>query len=271
MTLRQHLRSDCITLGLRADSKQAVLSHIAALTSRHPACHASQERVYEALLEREALGSTGFDKGVAIPHTRLEGLSDFVVGLITLPAGVEFDSPDGQATRIVAFILGPPEHGDQHLQELSTISRILSSSVVRDGLLAVDDARAAMGLLQRRVPAPDEGKECEAGAMLSVFVQVEAAFLPIMQAVSAETACASVVEGGDVLESLHVLPLYSRLWARDLEAFHRIIFAVVDRDVARSLAAEISQIAAQRAPGGGVLVAVQELGFCYGSLKASRE
>jgi len=271
MTLREYLNPDTIILGMRAQSKDAVLQRIAALVSRHPACHVPEGTVYDALLEREALGSTGFEKGVAIPHTRLQGLSDFVVGLVTLPAGLDFESADGQATTIVAFILGPPEHSDQHLQLLSLVSRILSSAVVRDGLLAVTDARAAIGLLERRVPISEVEEECEAGSLVAVFVQAEPAFLPIMQAISAETACASVLKGGDVLESLHVLPLYSRLWGRDLESFHRVIFAVVHRDVARSLSAEISQIARDRAPEGGVLVAVQELSYCYGSLMASRE
>ena len=64
----------------------------------------SDEEILNGLQDRESLGSTGFGKGIAIPHCRLKSVSDFVVGIMTVPAGVDFEALDGEAVNFIIFI-----------------------------------------------------------------------------------------------------------------------------------------------------------------------
>ena len=267
MNLRDYVRPDTVSLGFSAGSKDEVLKHIAGLAVRNPACTASEEAVYHALVQRERMGSTGFEKGIAIPHTRLEGCTDFVVGGVILPDGIDFRSADGQPTRLVVYILGPPERPNDHVKLLSAISRALSNPDVREGLLAAPDATAAIDLLGRHAPAP-EGQPERVGSLVIILVQIEKAFLDILQAVSSETSCISVINASDASEFLHALPLYALLWDDEPMPYQRVVIASVDRSAVPGLTAELRRIVDGLESDTGVLVTVQDLAYCYGLLKA---
>lgn len=267
MNLRDHVSPDSLSLGFSAANRDEVLRHVASLALRSPACTATEEAVYHALVQRERMGSTGFENGIAIPHARLEGCTDFVVGVVTLPGGVDFRAADGQPTRLVVFILGPPERPGDHVKLLSAVSRALSNRTVRDGLLSAADATAAIDLLDRHTPAA-EGQPGQGGSLVTVFVQIEKAFLDILQAVSSETSCIAVLNASDASEYLHALPLYAVLWNDEPMPFNRVIVASVERRCVPDLTAEIRRIAEDLESETGVLVTVQDLAYCFGSLKA---
>jgi len=267
MNLRDTVHADLVSLDFSARNKDEVLQHIARLATQSPACSVAEDEVYRALQQRERMGSTGFEKGIAIPHTRLEGLTDFVVGVVVLPEGVNFKAADRKPTHLVVYILGPPERPNDHVKLLSAISRALSRSEVREGLLAAPDADAAIELLGRHSPA-GEGKPERVGSLVTVVVQIEKAFLDVLQSVSSETSDISVLNGSDAAEFLHALPLYAVLWDDEPMPFHRVIIASVERGVVPSLMDELRRIIDNLESERGVLVLVQDLAYCYGSLKA---
>ena len=78
----------------------------------------------DALREREALGSTGFGRAVAIPHARLETIDRPLAMLIHLDRDVDFDAADGIPVRLVVGLLSPSDAGAQHLHALAAISRV---------------------------------------------------------------------------------------------------------------------------------------------------
>ncbi|WP_248285056.1 PTS sugar transporter subunit IIA [Alteriqipengyuania abyssalis] len=80
--------------------------------------------VLDALREREALGSTGFGRAVAIPHARLETIESPLAMLIHLDRDVDFDAADGIPVRLVVGLLSPSDAGAQHLHALAAISRV---------------------------------------------------------------------------------------------------------------------------------------------------
>ncbi|MFH1566780.1 MAG: PTS sugar transporter subunit IIA [Gemmatimonadota bacterium] len=269
MNLRDFLRTDCVSLGFRAENKDTVFRHIAALTVRHPVCSATETQVYDALCRRERAGSTGFENGIAIPHTRLAGLPDFVVGAVILSDGVDFGAADGQLTRVVVFVIGPEGRPGDHLKLLSAASRVLASKVVREGLVAASDPAAAVALLDHHAPVPQAGPGGEGFSLVTVSVQVEKAFFDILQAVSSETCNISVHNASDASEYLHRLPLYALLWVDDPRPFHRVVVGVVERQSVPGLTAEIAQIADALECDAGVLVVVQDLAYCRGSLNVA--
>ena len=95
MSLFNVLRPEAIQAGTSATTKEALLHEIAVLAKKSPCLkNLSENDIYEGLSKRESLGSTGFGDGIAIPHCRLDGIDEFVVGIITSPQGIEFDALD---------------------------------------------------------------------------------------------------------------------------------------------------------------------------------
>ena len=117
----------------------------------------SQHEVFEALLNREKLGSTGLGKGVAIPHGRMAGLEKPLCAFIRLGNPVDFDAADGQTVDLVFSLLVPEDSTEEHLQVLSTIAEIFSNQGVCSALRQCADSNCVLGQLceweSRRIPA----------------------------------------------------------------------------------------------------------------------
>ncbi len=118
-------------------SKSAVLDHVQASNKRElvqslaekiSALSGLDERViFDAVWERENLGSTGYGEGVAFPHARIEGL-DKVCGMFArLDDPVDFDSLDGKPVDLVFLLISPENSGADHLTALAALSRILKT------------------------------------------------------------------------------------------------------------------------------------------------
>ncbi len=122
-------------------SKKRVLEQLSELISAH---HESvgQQSVFDCLVAREKLGSTGLGHGVAIPHGRLAEDADGALGtsavgaFLKLKNPVDFDAPDQQKVDLVFGLLVPPDSTDEHLQILSRLAELFSQPDVRAALRA---------------------------------------------------------------------------------------------------------------------------------------
>jgi len=103
--------------------------------------------VLEQLEERERLGSTGFGRGVAIPHARFPGLSRPVAALLKLRHPADFAAADGLPVDLVFGLLSPENSGATHLHALAAISRLMRDERVHEALSDAPDAEALYGLL----------------------------------------------------------------------------------------------------------------------------
>ena len=103
--------------------------------------------VLEHLEERERLGTTGFGRGVAIPHARFPGLSRPVAALLKLRHPGDFAAADGLPVDIVVGLLSPENSGATHLHALAAISRLMRDERVHEALSDAPDAEALYGLL----------------------------------------------------------------------------------------------------------------------------
>lgn len=130
---------------IRADSKPAILS---LLASRFAEVYALDKvEVLTKIQEREQLGSTGFGRGVAIPHARVAGVTRPVAALLRLEAPVAFDAVDGRPVDIVFGLLSPEHAGAMHLHALAAISRMMRDEDMHAALVQAPDAEAIYGLL----------------------------------------------------------------------------------------------------------------------------
>ena len=103
--------------------------------------------VRQQLEEREALGSTGFGRGAAIPHARLPGLSRPVSAVLRLEAPVDFDAADGQPVQLAFGLLSPEQAGATHLHALAAISRLLREERVHEAIVAANEPEVIYSLL----------------------------------------------------------------------------------------------------------------------------
>ena len=119
-------------------SKKKVLEQIASLISREVP-DLDEQTVYESLIAREKLGSTGFGNGIAIPHCRINNSAGAVGALITLTQPIEFDSIDSEPVDILFAMLVPEEAHDEHLKNLAALAGALTRSEFRQRLRAAND------------------------------------------------------------------------------------------------------------------------------------
>jgi mannitol/fructose-specific phosphotransferase system IIA component (Ntr-type) len=266
MNLMESLRPECIRADSHAAGKQEVLAEIAALAKQSPLLDAVPlETIRTALEEREKIGSTGFGQGIAIPHCGLEELDDFVVGLLLVPRGLDFNALDGQPTKAFFFIVGPKQRRNQHIQILSALSKLLKTPRVVEDFLALGGAEAVrlrfLQLVQVRDTRGEPGQ-----CLFHVFVQREECFDDILQEISSVVQGAlSVVETNNAGYYLHRLPLFSAYWSETRKGFFRIVLALVDKDRCNDLIRRLHMIAEPQE--GGVLITVQELMYAGGSLE----
>lgn len=130
---------------VRLDSKTAILG---AIAERFAAVYALEaETVLARVTEREALGSTGFGRGVAIPHARIPQLSRPVAAFLRLEAPVAFDAADGMPVDLVFGLLSPEHAGAAHLHALASISRMMRNDAMHEALSHASSDEALYGLL----------------------------------------------------------------------------------------------------------------------------
>jgi PTS system nitrogen regulatory IIA component len=114
-------------------SKKAVLEEIAKVIGQQVP-DLDRQTVYESLIAREKLGSTGFGNGIAIPHCRLKGCASPISALLHLEHPVDFDAIDGAPVDLLFVLLVPEAATDAHLELLRQIASMLDRKEVRERL-----------------------------------------------------------------------------------------------------------------------------------------
>ena len=126
-------------------SKQAILE---AIADRFAVAYGvERDNVLESLQERESLGSTGFGRGVAIPHARIDGVPRPVAVLMRLDNAVDFAAADGMPVDLVFGLLSPQNAGASHLHALAAISRLVRDEAMHQAMADASDPEALYALL----------------------------------------------------------------------------------------------------------------------------
>ncbi len=126
MDLREILSPDCTRSVVRDTSKKKVLELISQMVAPKLG-GVSSDDVFDSLLQRERLGSTGIGLGIAIPHGRLSHANHPVAVLLTLDKPIDFDAIDNQPVDIVFALLVPENEPETHLKTLSEVAQRLDN------------------------------------------------------------------------------------------------------------------------------------------------
>ena len=126
MRMSDFVVRDAIIPDLAAVNKEGVIREMAA-GLRAAGCfrEADQEDVVRAILKRELLGSTGIGRGVAIPHTKHNGVERLIGTVAVSPNGVSFESLDGEPVQVFVLLISPQDRPGDHLRALENVSRCL--------------------------------------------------------------------------------------------------------------------------------------------------
>ena len=138
VTLERILTPECVRCDVAAASRKRILQALGEIfASAEPVL--SAQAVFDRLVARERLGSTGLGEGCALPHARAPGLGRTLAAFLRLDKGVDFDSPDQVPVDLVFGLLVPEESTDEHLETLAAIARVLSDEQVRSSLRSTEE------------------------------------------------------------------------------------------------------------------------------------
>jgi nitrogen PTS system EIIA component len=145
MELGDLITPDAVVPALKANNKKQALQ---ALSERAAKLAGLPSReVYEALQQRELLGSTGVGRGIAIPHGRLPALQKIFSVFARLEHPIDFGAPDEEPVDLVFLLLAPEHAGADHLKALARISRLLREPRSIEKLRFAPDHAALYALL----------------------------------------------------------------------------------------------------------------------------
>jgi len=150
MTLADLLDSHSILPNVKAQNKKLLLQDLAQAAGENTGL--APALIFETLLRREALGSTGLGQGVATPHGKMHNLKR-VYGLFArLASPIDFDAVDGAPVDLVFLLLAPEQAGADHLKALARISRLLRENDVMAKLRGTDSAAGLYSILTQSYP-----------------------------------------------------------------------------------------------------------------------
>jgi PTS system nitrogen regulatory IIA component len=126
MKFSDFVANDAIRATIEAGSKEGVVREmVRALVAAGRIAGGDEESIVRAIMKREDLGSTGIGRGVAVPHTKHPGVPRLVGTVAVSPAGVDFESLDGDPVHLFFLLVSPPDRPGDHLRALENISRQL--------------------------------------------------------------------------------------------------------------------------------------------------
>ena len=152
MKLSELIQESLVEVPLHAADKWQALATLARVPVRSGKYGEDMvETVEQALVVREKSMTTGMEHGIAIPHAAIDGIEDLVAVIGLNPAGIPFETLDGEPARIVIGLVIPRSKKLAHIKTLAEIAKLLSKAEVRQRLLACTSAAevvAALGELQ---------------------------------------------------------------------------------------------------------------------------
>ena len=140
------INSDNIICHDTAASKKRIIENLSQLLAANTEA-ATADTIFQALVERERLGSTGLGKGVAIPHARIPGISHTIAAMITLAEPVNYESADNKPIDIAFALLVPEDGNDQHLQQLSRLVSLFRNEEICSQIRNANDAEQIFTIL----------------------------------------------------------------------------------------------------------------------------
>ncbi len=145
MEIADLLAPEAVLASVKTQGKKALLQDMAERAAKLTGL--PERRIFETLIERERLGSTGMGQGIAIPHGRIAGLPKIVGLFARLETPIAYDAVDDQPVDLVFLLLAPEGAGADHLKALARVSRLLRNQQTCEKLRAASKPEVLYALL----------------------------------------------------------------------------------------------------------------------------
>lgn len=152
MAVETHISETAILAKFDARSKKRLIEKLAEMFADAYEC-IDKDTLYEKLIERERLGSTGIGEGISLPHCRFKTQGKTLCGCITLEHPVDFDAIDNQPIDLVFAMIVPLDADEQHLENLAHVAQILQNPKNTQQLRAATDRSGLYNTLSQTQPS----------------------------------------------------------------------------------------------------------------------
>jgi fructose-specific phosphotransferase system IIA component len=134
MALVDRITTDIVKVPLTSEGKTDVIEELVDILVDAGKI-SNREKVVDAVLEREAKGSTGLERGIAVPHTKTDAVKELTISIGISPRGIEFEAFDGKPSHVFFLILASPDQSGPHIEALSEIAKLSKSQAVIKSLI----------------------------------------------------------------------------------------------------------------------------------------
>mgnify|MGYP006087009463 FL=1 len=146
MKITDILKKEHIIENLVSTDKESTLDELSSFL-KDKGMVSNKETLQSALMEREALGSTGIGENVAIPHAKISAIDQIITVFGRSIKGIEFDSLDKKPVHFIYLVLAPMNSSGQHLKVLARISRLLKNKSLRESIIRATEANQIYAII----------------------------------------------------------------------------------------------------------------------------
>ena len=148
MQIMDFLSKKAIVMDIKSTKKEDVIKELVdALMNAGEIEKRDRNKLIDALMAREALGSTAIGQGIAIPHAKSDCVEKLIAAFGLSKKGVDFDSLDGELAYIFFLLVAPQDSAGPHLKALARISRLLKDKYFRDTLRGCEDEKSVIKVI----------------------------------------------------------------------------------------------------------------------------
>ncbi len=148
MKISEIMNENCIVVGIKAQNKRQLLQELAQKASE--ITQISERTIFDSLLERENLGSTGFGGATALPHARIAEAGKVSGIFAKLNTPIDFDAVDGKPVDLIFMLISPEGSGADHLTALAKASRILKDEATCNKIRQISKCEEIYALLNNQ-------------------------------------------------------------------------------------------------------------------------
>ena len=272
MDLFSIFNKNACKVNITAKDSMSILMEISDIAAQTEQCSGiSADIIYQKLKEREDQGSTGFGNGIAIPHTRIPDMEDFLLFVVTTPRGIDFNAIDKKKVTMFVILLGPEEKVNEHLQILASISHVLSSSTLKKEILSSNTAEAVSEAFLRHAHIAEKKKEpTKKMKALFVILYIEDFLYEILEFFIEEgLEGATIIESSGMGQYISNIPLFASFIGFMNEDKNRsqTIVVLVPEDQVDDIIKGIEEITGDLDKKQGAMVFTVDISFYKGSMK----
>jgi fructose-specific phosphotransferase system IIA component len=146
MSLSDLIQPEVVKVPLESNTKSEVIAELLGVLVTAGKV-SNREHALNALLERESLGSTGLESGIAVPHAKTDAVTRLTLAIGIAPGGIDFQSADGEPSRIFFLMLAAPDQSGPHIEALSEIARLARAPAFLKALARAESPQEVVELI----------------------------------------------------------------------------------------------------------------------------